>query len=1083
MCAASATASMPEQRRLVTVVFADVVGSTALAEELDPEDVRAIFTRYYAVANEVVTSHGGIVAKLLGDGVLACFGVPTSHGDDAQRALDAALALRDRASRDAALQRLKLRIGVNTGEVLTSDDGSGEIVGDAVNVAARVAAAAEEEEILAAEATHRAASAMTYGDARAIAAKGKSQPVRVWPLLGGREERAASTPFVGREDDLAQLEIVARRVLRERRPFLATITAGTGIGKSRLLGEFRRRLPEGVTFARAHCPPYGATLAYGPLRELLLDLVGVASDAPADDVRRQVGAALGADDDAVRDAQLITLSVAPEGSPEEQERELVFAAWRRLLRTSARQRPAIIAFEDLQHASETLLDLIEFVAQPADAAPILMVCLARPDLLQRRPAWGGGARNTLNLALEPLTDEDIGRVVAGLLEVQPPPAVLDLVIGRAAGSPFFAQELVRALMDHGPLDLHDAAAVERALQALPETVQATVLARIDMLPAGEREVLQAGAVIGRAFDASVLRAVSAVPPEALDATLGRLVERELLARAGDRFAFRSALVRDVAYGMLTRARRARDHAAIARTLEADAGERADELAGLIGIHYLEADKLTRASTVAIETSDRERESTRASAVRWLARASVANSNAGAWVEALGQVEAVVPLAADDEERMRLLVQLGETHYGGDPGWNALSEALRLWRASAVRDPALGARILTSVLMLALRSGISITPELLPREDEQMRMAEEALELAGETGNDLAVASATVPFTLLARSRSGRTPESMRHALDDVSRAAVILEASGEWTLWSVALDAWAALSGDLGDLRTGREVAARRLERAGVLGLERGHAHWTMPIYDLALGDPASALHHVSRALAEPAFADPSRTAPLALVGTLFLISLRAAANWALGRWDDVLRDAQDALPIARRLGDVPMRATFDHVGVAASYVARRRGLDDVLDEVSPILRASVGTEQSRAMVDDDPSHLDGVLAQVAGAGIDTWKFERSLSLLAAYGRVPSGPARLDGLVADAEGRGLRPLLAQLLRLRALHRRAPADAKRAFGILRECGMPADAALAGVEMAALGDRSELAAARAELERIGDERGLRAAEALG
>src|SRR6266542_2968545 len=649
-----------EERRLVTLVFADVVGSTALAEELDAEDVRALLSRYYAIAHEVVEAHGGAVAKLLGDGVLAVFGVPMAHGDDAQRALDASLALRGRVMPEEALARLQLRIGINTGEVVATQDARGEIVGDAVNAAARVAAAAEPDQILAADATHRAARSFEYGDLREIVAKGKSQPVRTWPVLRREAERATGAPFIGREDDLAQLELTARRAFRDRRPHLVTITAPTGVGKSRLVAEFRQRLPVDSWHAHTHCPPYGAT-AFAPLRELLVELLGLSADAPADDIRRHVGAVL-EEVEAPRDGVLIAATVAPDAKTDEQDRDRIFAAWRRLLERLATERPMLLVLEDLQWASDSLLDLIEHVVQLASPVPLLVVCLARPELLQRRPTWGGGRRNTINFALEPLGADDVARLVTSLLEAEPPRRLRDLIVERADGNPYFAEELVRALLERG-LDLKDPVAVDTALRALPETVQATVLARIDMLAPDERAVLQSGAVVGRSFDAQTLRVICQIDASGISAALERLVGRDLLTKSGEgAYAFGNALIREVAYGMLPRARRARDHAIVAQRLQTTAGERIEEFAALIGFHYLEATRLRRASAISIAIEGADEETTRAGAIIWLARSARANTTAGAWTEALAQLQDALGLATGDE-RIPLLVQLGETTAG------------------------------------------------------------------------------------------------------------------------------------------------------------------------------------------------------------------------------------------------------------------------------------------------------------------------------------------------------------------------------------------------------------------------------------
>ncbi len=1072
---------MREHRRLVTVVFADVVGSTALAEELDAEDVRALLTRYYALAGQVVAAHGGIVAKLLGDGVLACFGIPMAHGDDAQRALDAALALREGVRTDSALQRLQLRIGVNTGEVLANEDASGEIVGDAVNVASRVASAAGEGEILAADSTHRSAPTIAYGDPREIAAKGKSQPVRVWPVGGRATERAASTtPFVGREDDLAQLDLIARRAFRGR-PHLVTITAATGIGKSRLAEEFRHRLPSDIWYAHAHCPPYGQMLTFGPLRELLLELLELPTDASPEDVRRRLVAALGSE--STRDAMLIGATVAPESGLDEQERESVFAAWRRLVVRLASERPLLVVLEDLHHAADSVLDLIEQISEPGVEAPLLVVCLARPELLGRRASWGGGRRNSLNLALEPLGDRQIALLVARLLEADPPAILRDRIVERAAGNPFFAEELVRSLLDRGPLDLRDLDAVVRSLGALPETVQATVLARIDMLPAGERAVLQAAAVVGRTFDPSAVAVICELATPAIDGAIAGLVERELIARSTDGpLAFRSPLVRDVAYGMLPRARRARDHALVARYLEATARERVEEQAGLIALHYLEATRLRRARTVPLVIEGVDEEATRRSAVTWVARAARNIAAAGAWGEAISQLHEALGIAATDLERTALLTQLGETSSGGDIGWDSIAEALRLWRTQTEADPAMGARIIVAMLQMLFRSGVSISSDRHPDVGTQERLAAEGLALAHRSGDELLLASALVTHAYLERSRADRGRDSLLAAGAEAEQAAAILERRESWMMWSVAHDAWAAIVGDLGDLRHGGEIAARRIASIERLpALERAHARWTMPLYTMALGDIEAARQFLVDALNEPAFVT-TRWAFNAAVGKVFILSWLAATHWALGRWDEVADDAAEALEAVATMSDDAMRGVFAHAGVAALYVSRRRDDRGLRVLVEPVLRRWVHDERAIALVADDPMPLDVALDRVTTAGIDTWQVERSLSLMNAYGRVPVAAASLDPLVEYARAGGLRPLEAQLLRLRARAASSVDDARRAHALLSECGMVADAALAAVEMASLGDAARLAAARADLERIGDRRGLAAIEAL-
>ncbi|HEX9268731.1 MAG TPA: adenylate/guanylate cyclase domain-containing protein, partial [Candidatus Limnocylindria bacterium] len=444
---------MAEERRLVTVLFADVTGSTALGEELDPEDVRALLRRYYDIAKDVVGEHGGTLEKFIGDAVMAVFGIPQAHGDDAERALAAALALRDRV-RDAPElgERLPIRLGLNTGEVVATPDrtaGDFLLTGDAVNTAARIQQAGDPWTIHAGERTARAArGAFEFGPARALDAKGKRMPVRVREVLGRAERgRAPRVPLVGRSADLAQLELVARRAFSERRPFLVSLIAPAGTGKTRLLEEFLDQLPQvaGETrVAIAQCLPYGQRLTYWPLRAVLYRLIGASEDAPPVEVRERAQAWVregGAERPDVLANQLAGTVGAGEG--ELSDRAALFAAWRAAIELAARREPLVIVFEDLHWSSDSLLDLVEFVMQPRGDAPILMLVLTRPELLDRRPAWGGGRRNHLALSLEPLAPDAVAELVRHLIE-SASPEIVERVVARSEGNPFYAGELVRS---------------------------------------------------------------------------------------------------------------------------------------------------------------------------------------------------------------------------------------------------------------------------------------------------------------------------------------------------------------------------------------------------------------------------------------------------------------------------------------------------------------------------------------------------------------------------------------------------------------------------------------------------------------
>jgi class 3 adenylate cyclase len=384
----------PEECKLVTILFADVTGSTALGEELDPEDVRALMGRYYDHARQVVSDHGGTLEKFIGDAVMVIFGLPQAHGDDAERAVAAALALREAVDKDTVLRdQVTLRIGINTGEVVaTSDPSSGDflVTGDAVNVAARLQQCANPGEILTSGRTHVATeAAFLFNEARQVEVKGEREPLRVFPVMGMRPTRQVERPpLIGRKRELAHLAMLQAWAQEEHRPQLVSIVAPAGIGKTRLLEESLERLDpdEGWRVATGRCLPYGQALTYWPLRGLLTDLVGgIERD-------RVIDAFVTGGYNPEDTARLADLVLAPLGIESENvtERESIFSAWRLLIETLAKDAPRIIVFEDLHWASDSLLDLVEHVMHPRTKAPLLMTAISRPELLDRRPTWGGG---------------------------------------------------------------------------------------------------------------------------------------------------------------------------------------------------------------------------------------------------------------------------------------------------------------------------------------------------------------------------------------------------------------------------------------------------------------------------------------------------------------------------------------------------------------------------------------------------------------------------------------------------------------------------------------------------------------------
>jgi serine/threonine protein kinase len=593
--------ALTEERKLVSILFVDVTEAAIFEEALDPEDIRALMERYYVHVERVISNHGGIFEKLAGDAILAIFGLPQAHGDDAERAAAAALALREAMTSDQALnESFQLQIGINTGEIVAISNpstGKYDVKGEVVTVASRLQQVANANEILAGERTAQAArTAFVFDDERRAEVKGRKKPLRAFPLTGVRQLRQIDRPpLVGRKQDLLQLELLKSRTLEERRPQLVSIIASAGTGKSRLLEEFLSRLDplDGFKHATARCLPYGQNLTYSPLRGLLTELFGSKVGKPqVTDVFVRGGNTL---ENASRLAErvLTTLSVENE---ESNDRENIFSAWRLLIELLTYQTPRIIIFEDLHWASDSLLDLVEQLLHPRTQAPLLVIVLSRPELLERRPTWGGGRQNFIMLTLEALSQVQTQELV-GRLRTELTPEIRKRIAERSGGNPFFAIELMHVIAEQGTGKGNDA-----EVDILPDTVHAAILAHLDRLSSQQRRIAQIASVIGPTFRSTTLHSVlSDLQPHDIDDALDALFMSNLIVPAEDEsYAFRHGLIRDVAYGTLSRVERIQLHGKIVSSLQPFAAEHADEYMELLAYHYREAVQLARQSALPLE---------------------------------------------------------------------------------------------------------------------------------------------------------------------------------------------------------------------------------------------------------------------------------------------------------------------------------------------------------------------------------------------------------------------------------------------------------------------------------------------------
>jgi len=674
----------PEERRKATILFADLSGYTAVSERLDPELMKSLVDRALRRLGDEIERFGGTIDKYIGDNVMGVFGAPTAHEDDPERAVRAGLAMQaampeinERMAADVGAD-FKLRVGINSGEVLAGRVGDGyTVIGDPVNVAARLQAAAEPGTVIVGEITHRLTrAAIEYVELPPLELKGKAEPVPAWEavraVLRGRAARSTvATPLVGRVDETGLLLSLFDRVINEERPHLVTVIGPAGVGKSRLLNEFTHSIgdrPSPPAIRLGSCPAYGAGLAYWALGEIVRgtfdivdtdDAVGawrklergieeLLADTEHDESPERVAAALGR-----------PLGIEPgpgEGADEDpqQMRERLFSAVRLVVESGSRRQPLGFAVEDIHWADEGMLDLIEYLARWARGS-VLIVCLARDELLDRRPGWGGGRLNATSVTLDPLDREQAEELVAALLgdAAAETADLAQQVAARSGGNPLFAEEMVNRIVEEGAGDPEE----------LPETVHSVLAARLDSLTRDERRALQTASVVGQTFWEGSVGEADTDRGE-LRATLESLRAKDLIVPtagsrlAGEReYSFKHVLIRDVAYSTLPKAVRARKHAEVGEFIGERAADRSEGVVAMVAEHYSRAASLGAAADLEPEELTRiERRAIAALEAAGDASAAIYSNS-----ESQGHYEAALALdhELDDESAARIGEKLGD----------------------------------------------------------------------------------------------------------------------------------------------------------------------------------------------------------------------------------------------------------------------------------------------------------------------------------------------------------------------------------------------------------------------------------------
>jgi class 3 adenylate cyclase/tetratricopeptide (TPR) repeat protein len=752
------------ERRLVTVLFADLVGFTSATEGRDAEDTRELLTRYFELSRRVIERYGGTPEKFIGDAVMAVWGAPVANEDDAERAVRAALELVE--SVPTLDDGLAARAGVLTGEaaVTLGADGQGMVAGDLVNTASRIQSTAEPGQVLVGDATRRASeAAIAFADGGEHELKGKTAPVPLWRATQVAAQRRGEgraggleAPFVGRASELRLVKDLFQATADERRARVVSVVGVAGIGKSRLSWEFEKYvdgLAAEVWWHRGRCLAYGEGVAFWALAEMIRGRAKIVENEDAATSAEKVGAmlALHVEDSDERDwiaprlLQLLGLNdrTAPD-------REDLFAAWRRFFERLAESGPLVMVVEDLHWADEGLVAFLEYLLDWGRHHPIFVLTLSRPEVGDRHPRFPGSARSATTLPLEPLAPEAMDELLTGLVPGMPD----ELRAGlreTAEGIPLYAVETVRMLRDRGLLT--DGAIVgDLSSFEVPETLHALIASRLDAVPEDERSLLQDASVLGKTFTRAGLVALSGRSADQIDPLVTSLIRKELLTIETDPFSaergqlgFLQALVQRITYETIARRDRRRRHLAAARFLTTEAGIDPDEIAEVIAAHYLDAHE---ADPAAADGDD-----VRGDARLWFTRAAERAASLASTREAQRAFAQAADLAGEDAERGRSLARAGELAWTGGRPEEAiplLEEAIEILSRAGERVDAARAEVVLGELHMTSN-----------RIEEGVALLERALAVYEGERDERAVASVSVELGRLLFF-GGRRDESMRH---------------------------------------------------------------------------------------------------------------------------------------------------------------------------------------------------------------------------------------------------------------------------------------------------------------------------------
>jgi class 3 adenylate cyclase/tetratricopeptide (TPR) repeat protein len=989
-----------EMLKLVTVLFADVVGSTARAEALDPEDTRSLMADFFDAMSGEIRAEGGTIEKYIGDAIMAVFGVPQAHEDDPVRAVRAARrmssSLESWNETRPADMRIEIRIGINSGDVLAAGSPGQDLLvtGDAVNVAARLQQAATPGEIVIGERTGRSAEAwFELRPHEPLELKGKSE--RVIAFTVGRERDDVQTrgvpglhaPMVGRARELDVLDSTFARCRDDGAPQLVTIFGDAGVGKSRLVQELVATLGVDTKVVVGRCLAYGEGITLWPLGEILKAEAVLLENDPLDVASEKVNAlvegVIGSDDQGRMTAALLaTLGLEPPElallDPQAVYRAMI-AAWRALLTALAAEQPLLVVVEDIHWADSTMLDILEDLAEHV-ASPALVLCTARADLLRTRPGWGGGKLNFSSISLSPLTHDEGAQLVEHLLDVEELPTELkERILARADGNPFFLEEILRRLIDQELLTRDSGrwrAGEGIADVEIPDTVQGVILARIDLLSPAEKRVLQRAAVVGRVFWSGAVQRLTG--EASLDAILETLCRRELCSEhlsssmANDvEYSFKHVLVRDVAYESLPRSERGAAHAEAAAWIEEASGDRVADVAELLAYHYDVAFTLSG--------DDAFRERARGECLA----AGRAAMRRFAMTQALRLGSRAVELSSPGRERGEALEALGflsASSGNGDDAWRWYNEAL----VEVTDDPVAVGRLAAIAAITATRWYGSMHNH--PSRDELHTLIDAGLAAVGEDdGADRVrlLSSRAFMQTMLYEAIDESSAAAAREAVEIARRIH-------QPDLLSAALDAEIATMLDDGRYGEIHDATLNRLELVPLLtdDIEIGDcfamAAWSacfVGLYREALGYSTACIErHAER---------PS----MLLHGSAW----RVLARFYLGDWDGALADQAEIEHIEEGdPRDLPVGYAMRAYAVTA-LIRELRGERDEADRFLDLVRRFA----ERRTKDGAPSgHVSHALRAFAHQG----RLDEARVLMPYTGRNSTSGQVLEALCEVAAG-------------------------------------------------------------------------------